>query len=102
LCARESRMPARPARGRGRHEVSRRTALRRRYLRDDPTETIRSLREPKAEVDPLDPGGGGRLSDGMPDLTSSPPCAGATWTWRAGTLRIRLGRYRGQEGPPNS
>ncbi len=32
-----------------------RTALRRRYLRDDPTETIRSLREPRTEVDPLDP-----------------------------------------------
>jgi integrase len=32
-----------------------RTAVRRRYLRDDPTETIRSLREPQTEVDPLDP-----------------------------------------------
>lgn len=32
-----------------------RMAVRRRYLRDDPTETIRSLREPRTEVDPLDP-----------------------------------------------
>src|SRR5215471_7137899 len=32
-----------------------RTAVRRRLLRDDPTEHVRGLREPQTEVDPLDP-----------------------------------------------
>jgi hypothetical protein len=32
-----------------------RTAARRRLLRDDPTEHVRSLREPKTGVDPFDP-----------------------------------------------
>jgi site-specific recombinase XerC len=34
-----------------------RTAARRRLLRDDPTEHVRGLREPKPDVDPLDPDG---------------------------------------------
>jgi hypothetical protein len=32
-----------------------RTAVRRRFLREDPTEHVRGLREPRTEVDPLDP-----------------------------------------------
>jgi integrase len=31
------------------------TAVRRRFVREDPTEHVRGLREPKTEVDPLDP-----------------------------------------------
>ncbi len=94
-----------------------RTAVRRRYLRDDPTETIRSLREPKTEVDPLDP------AEVTAFLTACPPWwrpyfTVALWTgarpnelaalrWGEvdvgrGIVRIRAGRYRGKEGPPKT
>ena len=94
-----------------------RTALRRRYLRDDPTETIRSLREPKAEVDPLDPDEVIALLTECPTWwrpyfsvacwTGARPNELAALRWGdvdgvRGTLRIRLGRYRGQEGPPKT
>ncbi|HKW92161.1 MAG TPA: site-specific integrase [Methylomirabilota bacterium] len=94
-----------------------RTALRRRYLRDDPTETIRSLREPKAEVDPLD-------SEEVAGFLAACPAwwrpyfTVACWTgarpnelaalrWGdvdagRGIVRIRAGRYRGKDGPPKT
>ena len=37
-------------------EMVLRTAVRRRLIREDPTEHVRGLREPQTEVDPLDPG----------------------------------------------
>ncbi len=94
-----------------------RTAVRRRFVREDPTEHVRGLREPKTEVDPLDP-----------DMVTAFLAAGPPW-WRPyftvafwtgarpnelaalkwgdvdnarGILRIRAGRYRGHEGPPKT
>jgi integrase len=94
-----------------------RTAVRRRFVREDPTEHVRGLREPKTEVDPLDP-----------DMVTAFLESCATW-WRPyftvafwtgarpnelaalhwgdvdtarGILRIRAGRYRGKEGPPKT
>ncbi len=94
-----------------------RTALRRRYLRDDPTETIRSLREPQAEVDPLDPDEVTVFLAACP-LWWRPYFTVACWTgarpnelaavrWGdvdsgRGIVRIRAGRYRGKEGPPKT
>ena len=94
-----------------------RTAVRRRYLRDDPTETIRSLREPQTEVDPIDP------AEVAGFLAACPPWwrpyfTVAFWTGARpnelaalrsgdvdggrGIVRIRAGRYRGKEGPPKT
>jgi len=94
-----------------------RTAVRRRYLRDDPTETIRSLREPRAEVDPLDPDEVTAFLAACPAwwrpyftvafLTGARPNELAALRWGdvdggRGIVRIRLGRYRGKEGPPKT
>lgn len=94
-----------------------RTAVRRRLIRDDPTEHVRGLREPQTEVDPLDP------DMVTAFLTACPPWwrpyfTVAFWTgarpnelaalkWgdvdtARGILRIRAGRYRGKEGPPKT
>jgi integrase len=94
-----------------------RTAVRRRFLREDPTEHVRGLREPKTEVDPLDPDMVAAF------LTACPPWwrpyfTVAFWTgarpnelaalhWgdvdaTRGIVRIRAGRYRGKEGPPKT
>jgi integrase len=94
-----------------------RTAVRRRLIREDPTEHVRGLREPQTEVDPLDP----EMVTAF--LTACPPWwrpyfTVAFWTaarpnelaalkWgdvdaARGILRIRAGRYRGKEGPPKT
>ena len=94
-----------------------RTAVRRRCLRDDPTETIRSLREPKTEVDPLDPDMVTAFLLACP-VWWRPYFTVAFWTgarpnelaalhWgdvdaTRGIVRIRAGRYRGKEGPPKT
>jgi integrase len=94
-----------------------RTAGRRRYLRDDPTETIRSLREPRTEVDPLDPEEVTAFLVTCP-VWWRPYFTVACWTgarpnelaalrWGGvdggrGIVRIRAGRYRGKEGPPKT
>jgi len=94
-----------------------RMAARRRLLRDDPTEHIRGLREPKTEVDPLDPESVTAFLAACP-VWWRPYFTVAFWTgarpnelaalhWGDvdgvhGTLRIRLGRYRGHEGPPKT
>ena len=94
-----------------------RTAVRRRYLRDDPTETIRSLREPRTEVDPLDPAEVTAFLAACP-VWWRPYFTVACWTgarpnelaalrWGdvdggRGIVRIRAGRYRGKEGPPKT
>jgi integrase len=94
-----------------------RTAVRRRYLRDDPTETIRSLREPKTEVDPLDPAEVTAFLAACPTWwrpyftvalwTGARPNELAALRWGEvdggrGIVRIRAGRYRGKEGPPKT
>jgi integrase len=94
-----------------------RTALRRRYLRDDPTETIRSLREPRTEVDPLDPDEVTAFLAACPTWwrpyftvafwTGARPNELAALRWGdvdggRGVVRIRAGRYRGKEGPPKT
>ena len=94
-----------------------RTALRRRYLRDDPTETIRSLREPRTEVDPLDPDEVTAFLAACPTWwrpyftvafwTGARPNELAALRWGdvdggRGIVRIRAGRYRGKEGPPKT
>ncbi len=94
-----------------------RTASRRRYLRDDPTETIRSLREPKVEVDPLDPEevtaflvvcpAWWRPYFTLAFWTGARPNELAALRWgdvdgARGIFRIRAGRYRGKEGPPKT
>jgi integrase len=94
-----------------------RTAVRRRYLRDDPTETIRSLREPRTEVDPLDPEEVTAFLVTCP-VWWRPYFTVACWTgarpnelaalrWGGvdggrGIVRIRASRYRGKEGPPKT
>ncbi len=94
-----------------------RAAARRRYLRVDPTETIRGLREPKTEVDPLDPHEVTIFLGACPTWWR-PYFAVAFWTgarpnelaalrWGdvdgpRGMFRIRAGRYRGKEGPPKT
>ncbi len=94
-----------------------RTALRRRYLREDPTETIRSLREPPVEVDPLDPEEVTAFLAACPAWwrpyftvacwTGARPNELAALRWGdidgpRGIARIRAGRYRGKEGPPKT
>jgi integrase len=94
-----------------------RTAARRRLLRDDPTEYIRGLREPKTDVDPLDPESVTAFVAACP-VWWRPYFTVAFWTgarpnelaalrWGdvdgvRSVLRIRLGRYRGKEGPPKT
>jgi len=94
-----------------------RTAVRRRVLRDDPTEHVRGLREPKTDVDPLDPEAVAAFVTACPSWwrpyftvafwTGARPNELAALRWGDvdgvhGTLRIRLGRYRGKEGPPKT
>ncbi|HKC06304.1 MAG TPA: site-specific integrase [Methylomirabilota bacterium] len=94
-----------------------RTAVRRRYLREDPTETVRSLREPKTEVDPLDPEEVTAFLAVCPAWwrpyftvafwTGARPNELAALRWgdvdgSRGIVRIRAGRYRGKEGPPKT
>src|SRR6266478_5885025 len=96
-------------------KMIRRTALRRRLLREDPTEHVRGLREPRTEVDPLDP------DMVTAFLAASPPWGRPYFPGGFGTgaprkgrgalkgrdveatraaFRIRAGRYRGVESTP--
>jgi len=94
-----------------------RTAVRRRFVREDPTEHVRGLREPKTEVDPLDPDMVTAFLAACPPWwrpyftvalwTGARPNELAALHWGdvdrvRGILRIRAGRYRGKEGPPKT
>jgi integrase len=94
-----------------------RTALRRRSLREDPTEHVRGLREPRTEVDPLDPDMVTAFLAACPPWwrpyftvafwTGARPNELAALKWgdvdaARGIIRIRAGRYRGHEGPPKT
>ena len=94
-----------------------RTAARRRLLREDPTEHVRGLREPRTEVDPLDPESVTAFLAASPAWwrpyftvalwTGARPNELAALRWGdidavRSVLRIRLGRYRGKEGPPKT
>ena len=94
-----------------------RTAARRRLLREDPTEHVRGLREPKTDVDPLDPEAVTAFLTACPAWwrpyftvafwTGARPNELAALRWGdvdgvRGILRVRLGRYRGHEGPPKT
>ncbi len=94
-----------------------RTAVRRRFVREDPTEHVRGLRAPATEVDPLDPDMVMAFLDACPSWwrpyftvafwTGARPNELAALKWgdvdpARGILRIRAGRYRGKEGPPKT
>ena len=94
-----------------------RTAVRRRLMREDPTEHVRGLREPQTEVDPLDPDMVTAFLTVCPAWwrpyftvafwTGGRPNELAALKWgdvdaARGILRIRAGRYRGKEGPPKT
>ena len=94
-----------------------RTAVRRRLMREDPTEHVRGLREPQTEVDPLDPDMVTAFLTACPAWwrpyftvafwTGGRPNELAALKWgdvdaARGILRIRAGRYRGKEGPPKT
>ena len=94
-----------------------RTALRRRLLREDPLAGLRSLREPRVEIDPLAP-------DELEAFLAAcvpwwrPYFTVAFWTgarpnelaalkwgdvdWQGARFRIRAGRYRGVESAPKT
>ncbi len=94
-----------------------RTALRRRLIREDPTVAVRTLKEPRTEIDPLDP------QEIEAFLVACPTWwrayfALAFWTgarpselaalkwgdvdWQSQRFRIRAGRYRGVEDTPKT
>ena len=94
-----------------------RTAVRRRLIREDPTEHVRGLREPQTEVDPLDPDMVAAFLAACPPWwrpyftvafwTAARPNELAALKWgdvdaARGIVRIRAGRYRGKEGPPKT
>ncbi len=94
-----------------------RAASRRRLIREEPFIGIRSIPEPRTEVDPLDP------QEAETFLSTCPPhwqpyftvsfwtgarpneLAALKWgdvDWVNGKFRIRAGRYRGVEGSPKT
>lgn len=93
------------------------TARRRRLLRDDPLVAVKLLREPRVEIDPLDPGEVDAFLIACPTWWR-PYFTTAFWTgarpnelgalkWgdidrHGGRFRIRAGRYRGVEGTPKT
>ncbi|MDO8478778.1 MAG: site-specific integrase [Candidatus Rokubacteria bacterium] len=94
-----------------------RTAVRRRFMREDPTEHVRGLREPTTEADPLDPDMVTVFLAACPPWwrpyftvafwTGARPNELAALKWgdvdaARGILRIRAARYRGTEGPPKT
>jgi integrase len=94
-----------------------RTAVRRRFLREDPTEHVLGLREPITEVDPLDPDMLTAFLAACPPWwrpyftvafwTGARPNEQAALKWgdvdpTRDLLRIRAGRYRGKEGSPKA
>ncbi len=94
-----------------------RTAVRRRLLREDPTVAVRPLKEPRTEVDPLDPQEVDRFLAACPAwwrpyftvafYTGARPSELAALKWGdidggRETFRIRAGRYRGVESTPKT
>jgi integrase len=94
-----------------------RMARRRRWLRDDPLLTVKMLREPRTEIDPLDPGDVETFLQACPTwwtpyfttafLTGLRPNEAAALKWgdvglSGATFRIRAGRYRGVESTPKT
>lgn len=94
-----------------------RTAIRRRVLREDPLLSIKMLREPATEVDPLAPDEVDAFLAACPKWWR-PYFTIAFWTgarpgeltalrwsdvdWPSGRFRIRAARYRGVEGTPKT
>jgi integrase len=94
-----------------------RTALRRRLLREDPVVSVRMLREPRVEIDPLGPDELDAFLGACPAWWR-PYFAVAFWTgarpnelaalkwgdvdWQGSRFRIRAGRYRGVESAPKT
>lgn len=94
-----------------------RTAVRRRWLREDPTALVRPLKEPRTEIDPLDPQEVESFLAACPAwwrpyftvafYTGARPneLAALKWgdvDWRRQTVRIHAGRYRGVESTPKT
>lgn len=92
-------------------------ARRRRFLREDPLVEVKLLKEPKTEVDPLDPQEVAAFLAACPGwwqpyftvafFTGLRPneAAALKWgdvDWSRGGFRIHAGRYRGVEGPPKT
>jgi len=92
-------------------------ACRRRFLREDPLSAVRLLKEPRTEVDPLDPQEVDAFLAKCPPwwcpyftvsfYTGARPNELAALKWgdvdgARGQFRIRAGRYRGVEGPPKT
>ena len=94
-----------------------RAAVRRRYLREDPLSDVRTLKEPRTEVDPLAPEEVSSFLAVCPTWWR-PYFTVAFWTgarpnemaalkwgdmdWASSSFRIRAGRYRGVEGTPKT
>jgi integrase len=94
-----------------------RTAVRRRLIREDPTAALRKLREPRTEVDPLEPHEVAAFLATCPAwwhpyftvafYTGARPNELAALKMSdldlgRATLRIRAGRYRGVESTPKT
>jgi integrase len=94
-----------------------RTALRRRLIREDPTVGIRTLQEPRTEIDPLDPQEVETFLSECPRWwrpyfkvcfwTGARPHELAALKWgdvdsTRAAFRIRAGRYRGVESTPKT
>ncbi len=92
-------------------------ARRRRLLREDPLAGVRLLKEPKTDVDPLDPQEVAAFLEACPEwwtpyftvafFTGIRPNeqAALKWgdvDWQQGTFRIRAGLYRWVEGTPKT
>jgi integrase len=94
-----------------------RAAFRQRLIREDPTTGIRTLKEPRVEIDPLDPQEVNEFLSACPPWWQ-PYFTDAFWTgarpnelaalkegdidWARRTFRIRAGRYRGVESTPKT
>ncbi len=94
-----------------------RVALKRRLIREDPAIAIRKLKEPRTEIDPLDPQEIESFLSSCPRWwqpyftvsfwTGARPneLAALKWgdvDWTRATFRIRAGRYRGVESTPKT
>lgn len=92
-------------------------ARRRRFLREDPLAEVKLLKEPRTEVDPLDPQEVAAFLEAcrawwspyftVAFFTGARPneLAALKWgdvDWTRDTFRIRAGRYRGVEGTPKT
>ena len=94
-----------------------RAALKRRLIREDPAIAIRKLKEPRTEIDPLDPQEVETFLSECPRWwrsyftvcfwTGARPneLAALKWgdvDWTRAAFRIRAGRYRGVESTPKT